>query len=268
MTAAMDGSQSMNQPQIPPEDLSPVWQWVIQGDYPRAIAELEQRLEQQPGVRTHYWWLGVALLLQGQELEAQATWLAAITDGNPEEIDTGALELGAVLLSVAQQQQQSEQWGTATLLYQQLLEFDPSHAAAYHGLGVCQLQQGEVTAAIATLSQALELQPHGAAVRLDLGIALSTHGDRGAAIQQFQAALELEPDNVEVLRHLGMNWEDEGNPEAAIACYQQALTLQPHFPAAHNNWGNLLLAQGVSGGRRPPLPPGDRPESQLLSSSL
>ena len=51
-----------------------------------AIALYEQSIKENPTVMWNYWHLGLAFLLQGQEAEAQATWLSAMAQIEPEQI--------------------------------------------------------------------------------------------------------------------------------------------------------------------------------------
>ncbi len=34
----------------------------------------EQAIAEEPDIKSHYWYLGLILLLQGKEVEAQTTW--------------------------------------------------------------------------------------------------------------------------------------------------------------------------------------------------
>lgn len=75
----------------------PPYQILIQGDYSRAANLYEQAIEAEPDNRSHYWYLGLALLLDGQEIEAQATWLMGMTGGYSEQVDLWTKDLIYVL---------------------------------------------------------------------------------------------------------------------------------------------------------------------------
>ncbi len=80
-------------------------QYLLQGDYTRAAYLYEQAIAAEPEVKQHYWHLGVMLLLQGQEAEAQATWLLAIAESKPEQIEQWTAQLMQVLQIEAERQE-------------------------------------------------------------------------------------------------------------------------------------------------------------------
>jgi tetratricopeptide (TPR) repeat protein len=80
----------------------PPYQILIQGDYSRAINLYEQAIEGEPDNRFHYWHLGLVLLLDGQEIEAQATWLMGMTGGDREQVDLWTNDLIQVLQTEAE----------------------------------------------------------------------------------------------------------------------------------------------------------------------
>ena len=61
-------------------------QCCVSGDYTQAINFYEEAIASEPDVKFHYWKLGLILLLQGQEAEAQTTWLLGMTDGEIEQV--------------------------------------------------------------------------------------------------------------------------------------------------------------------------------------
>jgi len=65
--------------------------------YNQAQSLYETLISQEPQQRSHYWHLGLALLLQGQEEEAQLVWLTGMTlnenlDKNEDEFDRQIIE--------------------------------------------------------------------------------------------------------------------------------------------------------------------------------
>jgi predicted O-linked N-acetylglucosamine transferase (SPINDLY family) len=67
-----------------------------QGDYYNATSFYKQAIELEPDIRSYYWHLGLSLLLQGEEEEAQATWFMAIME-NPEQVEIYSSELAEFL---------------------------------------------------------------------------------------------------------------------------------------------------------------------------
>ncbi len=69
--------------------------------YPEAITAYEQAIADDPSVISNYWYLGLAYLLQGQNAEAEATWLAGIAKGNADETTERQAELIQILITEA-----------------------------------------------------------------------------------------------------------------------------------------------------------------------
>jgi predicted O-linked N-acetylglucosamine transferase (SPINDLY family) len=65
--------------------------YLIEENYSAAASLYEQAIAIEPDVKSHYWYLGLNLLLQGQEVEAQMTWLMALSDTEGEELYTAGL---------------------------------------------------------------------------------------------------------------------------------------------------------------------------------
>ena len=68
-------------------------QLLLKKNYAEAEKLYEQAIEVQPEIKSYYWYLGLVLLLQGQEAEAQTTWLFGMADGEPEQIEEWTQEL-------------------------------------------------------------------------------------------------------------------------------------------------------------------------------
>lgn len=74
------------------------------GNYSQAASLSEQAIAQEPHVLSHYWYLGLVQLLQGQEIEAQSTWLLGMSEGESQ--------LSSDQISPDQNDSQIEQWTT------------------------------------------------------------------------------------------------------------------------------------------------------------
>lgn len=96
------------------------------GELDRAAVLFQQLAEAEPENRSPYWYLGVALLLLGQEAEAQTTWMLAMVEGSPEQIEQWTAELVAVLRSQAEQQESLGRAPNAWAIRQHLREIAPT----------------------------------------------------------------------------------------------------------------------------------------------
>jgi len=99
------------------------------GEYVRAIELYQQLIETQPEVRAHYWHLGLASLLLGDEAEAQTTWMVAMMEGEAEQIEQWSAALAQVLRSQAEQQEALSNHKLAWVLRQHLREVAPQDLA-------------------------------------------------------------------------------------------------------------------------------------------
>lgn len=77
-------------------------EYISSENYYQAAKIYEEAIFQEPNVKSYYWHLGLIFLLQGQESEAQTTWLIGMTDGEPEDIEKWTKELIEVLETEAE----------------------------------------------------------------------------------------------------------------------------------------------------------------------
>ncbi|MBD2069875.1 O-linked N-acetylglucosamine transferase, SPINDLY family protein [Leptolyngbya sp. FACHB-671] len=104
------------------------YQALVQGNYTKAASLFEQLIDIEPEVRLNYWYLGLSMLLQGQEVEAQTTWMLALSEGEPEQIEQWSAELATVLQVEAERQEQLEENALAWTIRQHLREVNPGNA--------------------------------------------------------------------------------------------------------------------------------------------
>jgi len=94
--------------------------------YDKAAKFYEQAIEAEPNVVTYYWYLGLAYLLQGQEEEAQTTWLLPMYQGTVEEVEKWNEELVKVLDAEATRQASIANLKNSWLIRQHIREIAPS----------------------------------------------------------------------------------------------------------------------------------------------
>ena len=100
-------------------------QYLIQGDYSKAANIYEQAIEAEPEVKCHYWHLGLMLLLQGEEVEAQTTWLLAMAEGELEQVELWTRELNQVLQTEAERREALADYRIAWVIRQHIREINP-----------------------------------------------------------------------------------------------------------------------------------------------
>jgi len=168
---------------------------------------------------------------------------------------------------------QSGRLGEASVIYQKILEDDPTNADALHLSGVLALQNGDgersieligravslqpsdgryhanlgrayvamdnPLSAIECYRQAIKLSPEDGDVHSDLGVALFDQGDKAGGEVSFQEALKINPESVEAHFHLALILHDCGDVSVAKVHYQQTLSLDPTRIEAWCNLGNI-----------------------------
>jgi predicted O-linked N-acetylglucosamine transferase (SPINDLY family) len=101
-------------------------QYLVKGQYNKAASLYEQATTVEPEVKSHYWHLGLLYLLQGQEAEAQTTWLLGIAQAELEEVDVWTAELVQILEAEAKRQQEQADYQVAWAIRQHIRELNPS----------------------------------------------------------------------------------------------------------------------------------------------
>ena len=99
---------------------------LIQGDYRQAATLYEQAITTEPHVKFHYWHLGLVLYLQGQEAQAQTTWLLGMWEGEPDQVERWNLELIDVLEEEARRREALAEDSVAWAIRQQIREICPT----------------------------------------------------------------------------------------------------------------------------------------------
>ena len=102
-------------------------QYLQKIDYPHTIQYYENAIKVEPDIKSHYWHLGLYLLLQGKEQEAQLAWLMGITEGTEEEVQLWTTELTQILYQEIQQQAELEDYKQAWIISQHLREINSHH---------------------------------------------------------------------------------------------------------------------------------------------
>ena len=133
--------------------------------------------------------------------------------------------------------------GLAESHYRRVVKLAPTHADAWHLLGVLALQQGKSALAAKHLRAAIEARPDFAQAWNNLALAYKAQDDFKSAIGAAQRALTLRPDYAEAAFNLGLIHASVGNAPAAEVAYRNALRIKADDAGALANLGNLLRSQ-------------------------
>ncbi|MEO1378387.1 MAG: O-linked N-acetylglucosamine transferase, SPINDLY family protein, partial [Cyanobacteria bacterium J06635_10] len=102
-------------------------QYIIQEKYQMAVNLYSEAIAAEPNIKSHYWHLGLILLLQGQEAEAQMTWMLPLTEVEPEEIEFYTNQLIQVLQTEAERRETKEDYSLAWVIRQHIREINPAN---------------------------------------------------------------------------------------------------------------------------------------------
>ncbi|NEO21195.1 O-linked N-acetylglucosamine transferase, SPINDLY family protein [Moorena sp. SIO4A5] len=101
--------------------------YLIQGNYSQAASLYEQAIEAEPDVIAYYWHLGLLFLLQGQETEAQTTWLLVMAEAESDQVESWTEELLQVLQTEAERRQELGDDALAWAIRQHMREICPTN---------------------------------------------------------------------------------------------------------------------------------------------
>jgi tetratricopeptide (TPR) repeat protein len=124
--------------------------------------------------------------------------------------------------------------------YLAVLQSDPGHREALHGLGVLCLQSGRPNAAIAYLQKAAAASGSTATIRNDLGVALCTAGRYAEAAEVYRELIRANPNDVSSHVNLGKLLNFTGAYPKALEVLKNAVRLAPDHAQAHNQLAMAL----------------------------
>lgn len=209
--------------------------YLNQGQYTEAITIYEHCIEANPTNISNYWYLGLALLLQGEEFQAQSVWLSVIVQGKSDEIEAWTAELINVLELEAHRQFQLGNLLEAQKICLQILEQKPNHAKAYRTIGTICFYQNQLDEASAYFYKAIEAQPDFAEAYNDLGIILQKQLKFEESIFCFRKAIENKPDFSEARHNLGFILEIIKGQQAGYS---------PGLRQGYRTWDSWLFKDG------------------------
>ncbi len=106
-----------------PQELQ-AFQFLTNGEYGNAINFYEELSEQYPEIKKYHWYLGLALLLHGQEAEAQTAWMLALIDEEEANMGQYIQELVNILDTEAQRQEDLDSYVLAWAIRHHIREIN------------------------------------------------------------------------------------------------------------------------------------------------
>jgi Flp pilus assembly protein TadD len=173
------------------------------------------------------------------------TACAGTSATKPPTLDLGtpAPQVSA-MVGAADATRESEAYGEALLIYQQILIADGKNTAALYGIAECLFALGSPKDA-RPLFEGLTQNPDYRNVALQgKGLAELALGQRDAAEPDLRMAVEADPTLWRSWNALGEIADFRHQPDTALTAYARALDLKPGSPAIINNIGySMLLAR-------------------------
>lgn len=198
-------------------------QLLLQGDYPRAIALLQQALSLQP---EHF-------ETRLQLAKAYLDWIhiqvkVPLTDIEPSRLG----EDGMHYLALAESQ------------LGMLAKTHPSSAHVQGLLAVVHLMYKRYADASVCLKKALAKDPANPELIYNMGLSLVALRRLADAEKQFARLTRLQPGHGMAWHMLGEAIRRGGNPEASLPAYRQAIKLLPDWPQPWGGLGTALIELG------------------------
>ncbi|MCE2662272.1 MAG: O-linked N-acetylglucosamine transferase, SPINDLY family protein [Microcystis sp. M53603_WE2] len=100
---------------------------IIQGDFWQVSQFYEELIEREPLEISHYWYLGLAYLLEAREEEAQTTWLFVLSQGDEGEMTAWTADLVNILDGEARRQLELGNLETSWLIRGHIREISPDN---------------------------------------------------------------------------------------------------------------------------------------------
>ncbi|MBF2084280.1 tetratricopeptide repeat protein [Thermoleptolyngbya sp. C42_A2020_037] len=231
--------------------MSEALDWVFQGDHAGAIpsesfanTHCEAQIAQGEADLRHYALLGLALLLQGQEAEAQAVWMTPLSDAEPDALEAYLSDLANLLEQALTHCLAHQQFLEAERLSRQLLELD-EQAKYHHPLGIAQAQLGDLDAALASWQRAIALRPDFVDAWAQQAQTYQTLGQFAEAGECYAAWTTLQPETADAWAGLGRCQAMQGDWDAAVQAWGQSHALAPDAAPvlADMSYGLLQLGQ-------------------------
>lgn len=123
---------------------------------------------------------------------------------------------------------------------ERVLELYPDFAQAWHLLGLCHWQQGQLVDAAEALARAAGPEPRDAQVMHELGNVYSDQGSWALAVHAYLKAIELRPHYAESFLNMGAAYENLGEHVEAEHAYRRALALNPQLATAAASFASLV----------------------------
>ena len=137
---------------------------------------------------------------------------------------------------------QSGDLASAETLFRKILESEPSHFDALHGLGIVCYQRGNLQEASALIIQASALRNDDPVCLNNLGMVNNAAGDGVKAENYYRQAISIDPAYADAWFNLARLLRKNGDIEASLQGFERALQLNPSMQQAVEARDEILHA--------------------------
>ena len=219
-------------------------QHFLRGEYGEAVTWYDRACQSDPNCMSNYWYLGLALLLAGEEALGQGVWLSVLASANVEDSDGQIAELVDVLSTQGDRCLQKGELESAEIIYRQLVEVNNEKAEFYYYLANAIAYQGKEDEAIATWRRAVELKPDFCEVYRSLASLFRRLKEFNNAIPCYLKIVEIKPDCYRSYYNLGLCFCQVNKLVEGIDCFRACLKIKPDYTPALGDLGISLLRLG------------------------
>jgi len=154
---------------------------------------------------------------------------------------SGSTQNLARLIRRAERARDGGELAKAERLYSEILQAEPDHFDALHGLGLIYYQRGQFDQALALCQTALQSDVSRADGFASLGLIFHALRDFPRSIASYDGGLRLKPDDAELLNRRGVALLELRRGSEALQDFDRALSAAPEYGDALGNRGNALL---------------------------
>jgi protein O-mannosyl-transferase len=135
-------------------------------------------------------------------------------------------------------------WKNSITLFSHAVHATDNNYMAYRILGNNYAKNGDIPAAIESLSEAVKIRPNDPIAHVDLGVALEEQKRYDEAGYHFATAIAIDPNDDNAHYNLGVLLAYNKRYEEAIESYRRAVRINPGKKGAHANIGAALFHLG------------------------
>jgi Tfp pilus assembly protein PilF len=158
-----------------------------------------------------------------------------------------AVMIGIVLLLSTATYNRNMLWRDPQLIWEDVIAKAPGNYRAYNNLGVVFKEKGKLDEATKQFQQSVDIESSHPAAYFNLGDVQYRLGNYARAEEYLKKAFDMRPNSslrLDIINKLGRTYSAMGKTETAIAVFENGLTLYPYSIPLYNNLGVQYVKLG------------------------